>query len=358
VLVVLFASLLGNVVLGLVLLGDVPAAFDPDDRLDERFYLGDHDARDKVAVVRVEGVITDAGIRYPVQQLKRAARDPHVRAVVLRIDSPGGSVTASEELYQCVLNLRDDTGRRFPASGPKPVRVSMGGLAASGGYYAAVAGHPVAAEPTTITGSIGVFAMLPNVAELARTHGVRVELVRAGRIKASGSFFHDLSPEERQTWQDTVDAAYDLFLDRIAAGRKLDKTKLRDEVVLRGETVVRDDKGTPKTEKGQEVKQPYTRTRADGGTFTAAQAKQFGLVDSVEDLPAVVRAAAAEAGLGHFRAVTYERPMGVLDLLMTGQARAQRSVEEQAIKGLGSALTPRLWYLASAANGAVIVANE
>jgi protease-4 len=263
VLVVLFGSLLVNVVLGLYLLGDVPAAFDPDDRLDEKFYLGDHDARDKVAVVKVEGVITDAGIRYPVQQLRRAARDPHVRAVVLRIDSPGGSVTASEELYQCVLNLRDDTGRRFPASGPKPVRVSMGGLAASGGYYVAVAGHPVAAEPTTITGSIGVFAMLPNVAELARTHGVRVELVKAGKIKASGSFFHDLSPEERQTWQDTVDAAYDLFLDRIAAGRKLDKGKLRDEVVLRGETVVRDDKGTPKLEKGQEVKQPYTRTRSE-----------------------------------------------------------------------------------------------
>jgi protease-4 len=215
-----------------------------------------------------------------------------------------------------------------------------------------MAGSPVSAEVTTLTGSIGVFAMLPNVAELAHNNGVRVELVKAGPIKASGSFFHELSPQERQTWQDMVDAAYDLFLDRIAAGRRIPKEKFRDEVVFRGEAVVRDDKGTAKLENGKEVKVPYTRVRADGGTFTAAQAKQFGLVDSIDDLPAVVRAAAKDAGLSRFRAVTYDRPQGVLDLLMAGQAR--QSAEAQVLRNAGVALTPRLWYLAPAANGAVL----
>lgn len=355
VLLVLFGSLVVNIVLGLYVASDLPGTLDGDDRMEEKFLLGDREAGDKVAVVRVEGVITEASIKYPINQLRRAARDRHVKAVVLRVDSPGGTVTASEELYQCVINLRDDTERRFPGTGPKPVRVSMGGLAASGGYYVAMAGHPVAAEPTTITGSIGVFAMLPNVAELAHNNGVRVELVKAGPIKASGSFFHTLGPEERQTWQDTVDAAYDLFLDRIAAGRRTAKEKLRDEVAIRGEAVVRDDKGTPKRENGKEVKVPYTRTRADGGTFTAAQAKQLNLIDSVEDLPAVVRAAASGAGLTSFRAVTYERPAGLFELLMTDQARL--SADGQALRALGAALTPRLWYLTPSAEGAILTPN-
>src|SRR5262249_34264757 len=145
--------------------------------------------------------------------------DSHVKAVVLRIDSPGGTVGASEELYQCIINVRDNTGRRFPGTAPKPVTVSMGDLAASGGYYIAVAGNPIVAEKTTVTGSIGVFAAFPNVAEWADKNGVRLELVKAGNIKASGSFFHKLAPEERQTWQDTVDSAYENFLEVIAKGR-------------------------------------------------------------------------------------------------------------------------------------------
>src|SRR6185312_4926354 len=116
--------------------------------------------------------------------------------------------------------------------GPKPVSVSMGALAASGGYYVASAGKPISAEPSTITGSIGVFAALPNVAKLANDNGVKVELIKAGDIKASGSFFHEMSPQERQTWQDTVDSAYDLFLDRVSAGRPLSKPQLRDDVLF------------------------------------------------------------------------------------------------------------------------------
>jgi protease-4 len=353
VLLVLFLSLLANVALGLLLVFGLPWTDTDGADLHERFFLGDRTARDRVAVVRVEGVITGSAIRYPVKQLERAAKDRRVKAVVLRIDSPGGTVTASEELYQNVVNLRDDNGRLFPGTGPKPVAVSMGGLAASGGYYVAAAGNPISAERTTITGSIGVFAALPNVAEFAHRHGVRVELVKAGAIKASGSFFHELSQEERQTWQDTVDSAYDGFLGVIAAGRPgLTREKLRDEVVIDQTIPVRTEKGNPVRVFGAPVTTRYTRTRADGGTFTAEQARKFGLVDRVEDLPAAIRAAAAAAGLTSFQAVVYDRPPTLLDLLTGGQMRAPNPGAD--LRNLSSALTPRLWYLLPSADGGLL----
>jgi protease-4 len=357
-LLVLALSLLGNVLLSLVVLSEVRNPFSSgSSSLEERFFLGDKDAGDKIAVVRVDGVISDSRIVYPVRQLEQAAKDRRVKAVVLRIDSPGGMVTASEELYQCVLNVRDNTGRRFPASGPKPVAVSMGGVAASGGYYVATAGSPISAERTTITGSIGVFAMLPNVAQLAHDHGVRVELVKAGGLKASGSFFHDMTQEERQTWQDTVDSAYDLFLERIAAGRTgLTKENLRDELVVQKSVPKRDEKGNVVADKGAPVTVPYTRVRADGGTFTAEEARQFGLVDKVEDLPAAIRAAAAAAGLGSFKAVVYDRPRGLLDLVLGNQASNAPSGAD--LRGLSSALTPRLWYLSLSAEGGVLTTGQ
>lgn len=352
VLVALFLSLFGNALLFILLAQDIGSAFDPEPALDERFLLGDRDAADRVAVIRIEGLIADATSAYPIRQMERAARDRHVKAVVLRVDSPGGTVTASDELYRCLVDLRDDTGRRFPGTGPKPVRVSMGGLAASGGYYVAMAGKPVAAERTTITGSIGVFAALPNVAELAHKHGVKVELVKAGGIKGSGSFFHDMTADERQTWQDTVDAAYDTFLGVVAAGRGLPSDKLRDEVVIDTTIPERDEKGNPKVVDGKPVTARYTRKRADGGTFTADQALKFGLIDTVEDLPATIRGAAAAAGLTKFKAVVYDRPPGLLDLVLGGQLRAQ--AEPFDPRNLSSALTPRLWYVCPTADGAIL----
>jgi protease-4 len=341
--------LIGSLALNFVFtLGYTGAISDPlsstPDAVNERFYLGDEGARDKIAIVRVDGVISQSGIAFPIQQLKAAAADKRVKAVVLRVDSPGGTVSASEELYQCIVNLRDNTGRRFPGSGPKPVSASMGGLAASGGYYVATAGNPIAAEKVTITGSIGVFAALPNVAGLAERNGVKVELVKAGGIKASGSFFHALAPEERQTWQDTVDHAYDEFLAVIARGRPhLTPDALRSQVVIDKPVPKRDDKGNVVLDKGQPVEVRYTRVRADGGTFTAPQAKQFGLIDDIEDLPAAVRRAADRAGLAKFRAVTYDRTPTLVEQLVGLNAKGTPAL-------LDADLTPRLWYLTPSAD--------
>ncbi|MBN9118862.1 MAG: S49 family peptidase [Planctomycetes bacterium] len=342
----LLTSLAVNLVF---VLGYTGAISDPlseaPDTVDERFYLGDSSARDKVAVVRVGGVISESGIAHPVRQLRAAAADRHVKAVVLRIDSPGGTVS-----------VRDNTGRRFPGTAPKPVSVSMGALAASGGYYIATAGNPIAAEKVTITGSIGVFVALPNVADWAHEHGVRLELVKAGGIKASGSFFHKLSPEERQTWQDTVDNAYDEFLSVIAKGRPgLTPDALRSQVVIDKTVPKRDEKGNPEMGKGAPVTVRYTRVRADGGTFTAAQARQFGLIDEIEDLPAAVRGAAARAGLSNFKAVIYEKSPSLVEKLIGLNIKNHNTL--LGPPDLSTALIPRLWYLAPTADAGLLVPN-
>ena len=354
-LIVLFVSLLLNLGTILIYLGAIsnPLETDPEG-IEERFYLGDPEAKDKIAVVRVGGIISGQGIQFPIRQLEAAAGDKTVKAVVLRIDSPGGTVSASEELYQNIVNLRDNTGRRFKSTGPKPVSVSMGGVAASGGYYIAVAGNPISAERTTITGSIGVFVAIPNVADLAEKNGVKMELIKAGGIKAAGSFFHKLSPEERQTWQDTVDSAYDLFLDTIHKNRPgLDPRDLREKVIFERMIPKRNEKGNPELNpNGEEIKVPYKRRLADGGTFTAADAQKYGLIDKVEDLPAVIRASAAANGLGTFKAVVYDQKKGLVERLI-GLPIQTRQLSPD-LNGLSSALTPRLWYLSPAADAGLL----
>jgi protease-4 len=197
---------------------------------------------------------------------------------------------------------------------------------------------------------------LLRLPELAHNNGVRVELVKAGDIKGSGSFFHDMTPDERQTWQDTVDNAYQTFLDVVASGRPLTKDQLRTQVVIDRAIPVRDEKGNPiRSWLGVPVMAKYIRKRADGGTFTADQAVQFGLIDSVADLPATIRSEAAAAGLTSYKAVVYDSPPGLLDLLMGDQIRAQGRATD--FPALSAVLTPRLWYLAPTANGAILTVN-
>ncbi|MFO0938172.1 MAG: S49 family peptidase [Gemmataceae bacterium] len=313
--------------------------FLPHSGLVETRYIGEAKAKDKIAIVRVTGVISDATLAWPLHQLQQAAVDPHVKAIVLRIDSPGGTISASEELYRCIVDTRDNTGRRWTGSGAKPIVTSMGGLAASGGYYIACAGHPILAEKTTITGSIGVFVALPNAAEFAEKHGIKVELVKAGGIKASGSMFQSLSPLERQPWQDTVDAAYDQFLSVIHSERPaLTADRLKSELVIDRMVAERDSKGN--LGKGT-VR--YTRIRADGGTFTPAQALEFGLIDEVADLTTAVKRASEQAKLTNYHAFVYERSKTWSEQLLGFDLGVKQS---PTIPDLSAALTPRLWYLA------------
>lgn len=325
-----------------------------DEDLPERRLYGEKNADDKIAVIRIEGVLMEGMTRYYIKQIQQAAKDDHVKAIVLRIDSPGGTVSASEDIHRLLTQLRDGKLRAFPDSKPKKIIVSMGSLAASGGYYIAMPAERIFAERICITGSIGVYASLPNVSGFVKEHGIKFELVKAGGIKASGSPFHELTPQERQPWQDMVDSAYDHFLDIVEGGRpNLKKAALRDEVVLRERVPVYDDKGNIVWEwwaLPQTVE--YTRRRADGGSFTARQALDYGLIDEIGDLEKAVEAAAKSAGLTYYQVIVYDAIPSLLFDLLGVRANLPSGLDANRV---ANGLTPRLWYLSPQADLAGIV---
>jgi protease-4 len=332
--------LAASVLLNLLLCG---VAFWPTQDADrpqaiETHLYGPRTAVDKVAVVRAEGPLIEGLDAHILRQIEKAGRDTDVKAIVVRIDSPGGTIGASEDIHRELTRVRNGQHPRYPDVQKKPVVASMGSIAASGGYYIAMPAEKVFAEKTTLTGSIGVYAALPNVSELAKDNGVRLELVKAGGIKGSGSPLHEMTPAERQPWQDMVDLAYDQFLDVVAAGRPpLTRERLRSEVVSRKQANLYDDKGNVVA--GKQV--PVVRVRADGGTFSAAEAKQHGLIDDIGLLEDAVAAAASSAGLGEYRVVSYERPPSLMTILLGAKSTAAGPDLGQLANGL----RPRLWYM-------------
>jgi protease-4 len=173
----------------------------------------------KVAVVEVEGIIggdaargldTDGVIRV----LGEYRDDPAVRAVVLRINSPGGVVAPTQEIFTAVRRLRE---------AKKPVVASLGSVAASGGYYVAVAADRIYASPGTLTGSIGVVMQLANLEGLLKKVGVEYVVVKAGAYKDVGNFARTMSPEERRMLQALLDDVYSQFVEAVSEGRGLEK---------------------------------------------------------------------------------------------------------------------------------------
>jgi protease-4 len=312
-----------------------------DAGLSERFYGGNKSSANKIAVVRVEGVLFEGFTDYALHQIEAAAQDTSVKAVVLRIVSPGGTITASDTLHQRLNDLRNGTHPRHPGP-PKPIVVSMGSVAASGGYYIAMikGDRPtvILAEPTTVTGSIGVYASFPNVAKFASDYGIKWETVKAGDIKTSGSPFHDMTKEERQVWEHMVDHAYLRFLSVIGEARPLSKEKLQEDIDIQETVPIRQGK-----ERIQHVQ--YTRYRADGGIYTADQAVKYGLVDRIGYLQDALKEAADEAGLGDdYRAITYDKPRTLLGSLLGIDVAAPGL--RLGADGLAAATAPRLWLLA------------
>jgi protease-4 len=211
-------------------------------------------ARDKILMIDVEGLITssvDTGlfsreknaVSRVYERLERAARDPEIKAVILRLDTPGGEVTASDIIYHEILKFKERTG--------KPVVGLMMGVAASGGYYIASACDLIMAHPTTLTGSIGVISVFPNVEELMAKIGVKVNVIKSGEEKDSGGPFRDMTVEEKKIFQAIIDEYYGDFLNAVSANRK--------------ERIPRDE----------------LRTIADGRVYTARQALDLKLVDAI-----------------------------------------------------------------------------
>jgi protease-4 len=238
--------------------------------------VGDMDfaGEDRVALIRVEGVILDA--QQTVDDLKKFAETPSVKAIVLRIDSPGGGVVPSQEIHDAVKRVRNKHS--------KAVVASMGTVAASGGYYIAVATDRILANPGTLTGSIGVIMELANLEGLLKKIGVESVVVKAGRNKDLGSPFRTMRDEERKLLQAVMDDVHDQFIDAVAEGRAL---KPADVVPL-----------------------------ADGRIFTGRQAKDIKLVDELGDLDDAIRVAADLGGIeGEPKVVEPRRRFSIRELL-------------------------------------------
>lgn len=208
----------------------------------------------RVGLVEITGGIEDPA--PTVDQLDRMERDSSVRAVVVRLDSPGGGVAASQEIYEAIRKLRDEG---------KPVVASMGGVAASGAYYVSCAADSIVADPGTLTGSIGVIMSFPNTEELFRKVGLKFEVIKTGKFKDVGSMWRPMTDDERALLHDVLSNVYDQFIDAIAEGRSMN----REDIL------------------------PY----ADGRIFSGDQALDYGFVDRLGDLDDAVRMAGSMAGI-------------------------------------------------------------
>ena len=226
----------------------------------------------------------------------------------------------------------------------------MGSLAASGGYYIAAPAHTIVAERTTLTGSIGVYAAFPNIAGLVKDYHCDMIVIKQGQIKDSGSPFKEMKPEERRVWQDMVDHAYLQFLDVVKDGRgsKLAKDPLE-------EFTVEPQKGQDKLAQPP-AGGPYKRYLADGGIFTADKALELGLVDEIGYLDKALALAMKEAGLDDYRAIQYEKPKSLTEILLGAKAKPPSTglLDPGTVK---NGLVPRLWYLMPGSEAAGILAG-
>ena len=257
-----------------------------DRKLEEHVVLREAPlATQKIALIDVEGVLKNdrggslLGVQdeNPValfkEKLDRAARDARVKAIVLRINSPGGTVTASDLMYQEVLRFKQCTG--------KPVIASMLDVAASGGYYLACAADKIYAQPTTLTGSIGVIMLLPGVAGTMEKIGLSMRIFKSGDLKDASALFREMSPRDREMFNDLVARMYARFLNAVQDGRP-------------------------------ELDEEHLRAVADGRVFLGPEAHEQGLVDEVGGIYEAVGAAKAAAGLceENVLVVEYARPWG------------------------------------------------
>jgi protease-4 len=227
-------------------------------RTSSRFAFGD-----KIAIVEIRGVIAQSsGI---IDEIHQYLEDDGVKAIILRIDSPGGGVGPSQEIHREVLKVKEK----------KKIVTSMGSVAASGGYYIACASDLIVANPGTITGSIGVIMEFTNIEELFKKIGIKGVVVKSGELKDIGSPFREMTSEEKRIIQEVIDNVHQQFIKAVAEGRKLDRSKVAQI--------------------------------ADGRILTGEQAKQLGLVDRIGNLDDAIDATAKLVGIEGKPDIVYPR---------------------------------------------------
>jgi len=250
---------------------------------------------DKIAIVEVKGVIAQSsGV---IEELQQYVDDKDVKAIILRIDSPGGGVGPSQEIYREVMKIRPK----------KKVVTSMGSVAASGGYYIASASDLIVANPGTITGSIGVIMQFSNFEEVLKKIGIKGVVLKSGEHKDIGSPFREMTPEEKRIMQEVLDNVHQQFIQAVADGRKLDRAKVAEI--------------------------------ADGRILTGEQAKNLGLVDQMGNLQDAIEITAKMVGIsGRPNVIHPKRRLSIWELLMRDMASAIIDVLNEKGYDLSSAL--------------------
>lgn len=209
---------------------------------------------EKIALIELNDVIMSS--ESMVEEIKKFREDKSIKAIVLRINSPGGGVAASQEIYEEVKKTRDKG---------KIIVVSMGSIAASGGYYIACGSSLIVANPGTLTGSIGVIAQFYTIKDLADKLGIKQQVIKSGELKDAGNPFRDMNDKDKEYFQDVVDNSFGQFLDVVAKERKMNIDTLKKY--------------------------------ANGRVFTGLQAKEIGLIDSLGTLEDAIRITAKMAGI-------------------------------------------------------------
>jgi len=224
--------------------------------------------KSQIGVLEIKGVILDA--EEYLMAIKEMEKRGSIKAIVVRIDSPGGSVGASQEIFEELKKVRRT----------KPVVVSMGSVAASGGLYVALGGTEIFASPGTITGSIGVVLEIPNIEKLLKKIGIEAEIIKSGAYKDTGSIYRPLTPEERKYLSEKVKLIHDQFIRAISEERKISIEKVKEF--------------------------------ADGRIFTGEEALSLGLVDKLGNFWDAVEEAKRLAKIPEARLIFMPKKKGIL----------------------------------------------
>lgn len=237
------------------------------------------ETKDKIAVIYAEGAIDGGGedginSKKLVADIRKARKDDKVKAIVLRVNSPGGSAYGSEQIWREVSLAKEG----------KPFIVSMGDVAASGGYYISCAAHSIIAEPATITGSIGIFAVIPNISELDKKLGLTFDGVQTHKLADFLNSNRPVNADEKRLLQNYIERGYDIFITRCADGRNVSKEAI-DKV-------------------GQ------------GRVWTGIDAKEIGLVDKLGGINDAIALAAEMAGLEEYKLLELPKAKPFIETLM------------------------------------------
>jgi len=286
----------------------------------EECLIKDNDARYKIAVITVDGIITDSAqdqagnsmVDVIKAQLNRAKEDKRVKAVILKVDSPGGEVMASDEINKAIVDFQSDKPAEGgkPILGGKPVICSMGSLAASGGYYISAPSRWIVANELTITGSIGVIMHAWNYRSLMDKIGVQPNVYKSGRFKdmlSGDRSTNEIPPEEHAMVQGLIDETYQKFKDVVASGRdaahEINKTE------------------------GHALVNNWTNY-ADGRVLSGTQALKFGFVDELGDFDKAVERAKNIAHVSDANLIEYRERYDISEFLrMFGQSDSAHNIK-------------------------------